>query len=288
MLHPLARDECPEVGVRPMGYGDSYAYRIGRQVLRECAAWSRDQVMPVVIAVISAWAAIYFGLVPSLQTRAAYEAYLLPFVPALVVYLIVQIVRAPVILDRAQRERIRQFEALTTNDAAIDLEERKLRLKEREIEAIEHQTEEAERMRNETAMRDLRERGSDVMRQFKAGSELRVVIQTWNPSEGLEASPLSNTCAIRFEVSISNSGAPTVVRDWELQIGGKQYQAATIRLDANGSLLVKPLETGGHRVGQVWFVIRDIPIEQVRALKREQLILTFCNVKGQRLRASYT
>jgi len=80
------------------------------QVLRECMAWGRGQFVALVIAVLSAWAALRWGLVPIAQTRAAYVAYLWPFVAALVGYLIVQIGRAPYVLDREQQQEIKKLE----------------------------------------------------------------------------------------------------------------------------------------------------------------------------------
>jgi hypothetical protein len=48
--------------------------------------------------------------VPIEQTRAAYIAYLWPFVAALIGYLFVQIIRAPYVLDREQQREITKLE----------------------------------------------------------------------------------------------------------------------------------------------------------------------------------
>jgi hypothetical protein len=81
----------------------SYWYRITRQVFRECTSWSTDQIMPLLMAIIGAWAAVHFGLVPSNQTRAEYIAYVLPFAIAFMAYVVYQVLRAPYVLDREQR-----------------------------------------------------------------------------------------------------------------------------------------------------------------------------------------
>jgi len=77
-----------------------YGYRLARQIYRECVAWSLGQFVALIIAILSAWAALHWGLVPIGQTRAAYIAYIVPFVTALVGYAIVQLLRAPYVLDK--------------------------------------------------------------------------------------------------------------------------------------------------------------------------------------------
>jgi len=242
--------------------------------------------MALLIAVISAWAAIYFNLVPLPQTRAAYEAYVAPFGIALLVYLMFQVLRAPFVLDREQRDRIESLELAASSDSKLaDLEDRKLRVQEREIAAMERQTEEMARATNEASMRDATARSRELIQQWKEASTLKVKIERVNPSFEFEGSPLSGGSAICFDVTISNSGSPTVIRDWELKVNDKTYKPAAVRIDVNGSSLVKPLELGGHRSGRVWFVISDINLEQASALLREAWELTFCDVTGRRFKA---
>ncbi len=88
----------------------SYGYRLGQEVVRQSFVWSRGQFVAIVIAVLSAWAALQWGLVPIEQTRAAYIAYLLPFVAALVGYIMFQVGRAPYALDREYQRQITTLE----------------------------------------------------------------------------------------------------------------------------------------------------------------------------------
>jgi hypothetical protein len=88
----------------------SYGYRIAEQIFRECVAWTKGQLVALLVAILSAWAALHWGLVPTEQTRAAYMAYLVPFLAALGGYLIVQVGRAPYILDMNRQERIKALE----------------------------------------------------------------------------------------------------------------------------------------------------------------------------------
>ena len=69
-------------------------------------AWGRGQFVALVIAVLSAWANLHWGLVPITQARAAYVADLWPFFAVLLSYLIFQVVRAPYALDRSAHEQI--------------------------------------------------------------------------------------------------------------------------------------------------------------------------------------
>jgi hypothetical protein len=101
-----------EMAMARISIRTSYVYRLARQVARECFSFSREQIIPLLIALIGAWATLHYGLVPIPQTRAAYEAYLLPFVPAFLIYLVYQIARAPYVLDREQRALIKELEPL--------------------------------------------------------------------------------------------------------------------------------------------------------------------------------
>lgn len=89
---------------------DTYAYRLARQVLRECMSRSTDQIMPLLLAFVGAWATVHFGLVPTNQTEAAYVVYVLPFGVVFVVYVLYQVVRAPYVLDKAHRTTIVELE----------------------------------------------------------------------------------------------------------------------------------------------------------------------------------
>ncbi len=102
----------------------SYGRRIAQQVLSECVAWGRGQFVALIIAVLSAWAALHWGLVPIAQTRAAYIAYLWPFIPALLGYLLFQLLRAPYALDRQAQTRIGELE----NESSILRERLKPRI----------------------------------------------------------------------------------------------------------------------------------------------------------------
>lgn len=74
--------------------------------------------MPLLMAIIGAWAAVHFGLVPSNQTRAEYIAYVLPFAIAFMAYVVYQVLRAPYVLDREQRAKIAELEGRIRSDAS--------------------------------------------------------------------------------------------------------------------------------------------------------------------------
>jgi hypothetical protein len=97
----------------------SYSYRIARQVFSECLSFGSDQLMPVLIAAATAWAAVHFGLIPTPQRRQEYEAtVLLPFIFGLAVYLAWQLVRAPFVLDSEHLNRIETLEIQLNNALA--------------------------------------------------------------------------------------------------------------------------------------------------------------------------
>jgi hypothetical protein len=87
----------------------SYAWKFARQVWKECWSFGRDQIMPVLIAIAGAWAAIHYGIIPVDQTRAAYASFILPFGFGIALYLAFQIVRAPFVLHYEQELEIERL-----------------------------------------------------------------------------------------------------------------------------------------------------------------------------------
>jgi hypothetical protein len=220
MLHPNSRDECPDVGVRPMDRGlhlSAWLRAVGRH-------WKRELLGGALIGVLALFSELSGITVPPRIYEVAAVAVLF------------------YAMFLAWRDEYSSH--LTSDQTVVDL------------------------------------RGQ-LDRVIKGASTLKVKIQRVNPSFEFEGSPLSGGSAILFDVTISNSGSPTVIRDWELKVNDKTYKPAAVRIDVNGSLLVKPLELGGHRGGQVWFVISDINLEQANALLREAWELTFCDVTGR-------
>jgi hypothetical protein len=62
---------------------ESYVYRFNSQICSECLKFGKEQLVALVIALLSAWAALHWKLVPIEQTREAYLSYLAPFALAL-------------------------------------------------------------------------------------------------------------------------------------------------------------------------------------------------------------
>lgn len=83
-----------------------YAVRLGRRLVSNCLSFGKEQVMPVVVAAIVAWASVRLGLVSTPQTRAAFEAMvLLPFGIGLAGYVGCQLLWAPIQLWREDRQK---------------------------------------------------------------------------------------------------------------------------------------------------------------------------------------
>jgi hypothetical protein len=79
----------------------TYLYKLAKQVFAECFSFSKDQLFPLIIAIIGVWLALRLGLLPVSQRSAAYEVAVYPFGFALALYLLVQIARAPYALRQA-------------------------------------------------------------------------------------------------------------------------------------------------------------------------------------------
>jgi hypothetical protein len=85
---------------------ENYSFRLIKQTLRVFCSWGQGQLWS--LAIVMAWVSIYYGLVPTKQTHAAYVAELTPFGIVLIVYLMCQIAYAPYVLDREQRKLLKE------------------------------------------------------------------------------------------------------------------------------------------------------------------------------------
>jgi hypothetical protein len=64
---------CPNVSVVVKTLIDNYYWRLTRQVFRECFSWSRQQIMPLLIAIIAAWLTLHFKLTPLAESGVVYK-----------------------------------------------------------------------------------------------------------------------------------------------------------------------------------------------------------------------
>jgi hypothetical protein len=139
-------DESPALssGSKPTA---SYGSRLTKQVLRECKAWSVDQIMPLMIAFIGAMLTVYFHLVSLPESHSLYKATFLAFIVAFPIYLAWQVLWAPYVLDREAQAALQK---VLSDNKRFDLEERRLELEERQIAAQEAHTRELSTQNSQT------------------------------------------------------------------------------------------------------------------------------------------
>jgi hypothetical protein len=89
----------------PQQIRESYPYRIGRQVLRECKSFGEDQIMPILMALVGIWWALHLKVIQGAESHSDYVIALASLGGGLVFYLGWQLLRAPFVLDREERMR---------------------------------------------------------------------------------------------------------------------------------------------------------------------------------------
>lgn len=85
---------------------ENYLYRIAEQALRECRTFSKEQIMPILMALIGIWVALHLKVIQPAESDSDIVIALAGLSGGLVFYLSWQILRAPFVIDRVQRKQI--------------------------------------------------------------------------------------------------------------------------------------------------------------------------------------
>jgi hypothetical protein len=89
----------------------NYLFRLVRQVARECRSLGKDQLMPLVIAILAAWLLQHYTKIPGTEAHSDELLALATFGTGVGAYLIAQIIRAPFVVYREDQDRIAELEA---------------------------------------------------------------------------------------------------------------------------------------------------------------------------------
>jgi hypothetical protein len=103
--------------------GGNYLRRFLREVVRQAFQFSKENVWPQVIAVATFLFQVVFRTSSSTDFHGNMLATLWAFIAALGVYIVVQIVRAPLVLDRQRADEIENIKKRLGNGVSVRFEQ---------------------------------------------------------------------------------------------------------------------------------------------------------------------